>query len=142
VPKQRSLERIAAETILGLVDWKTLSCWAANELSRPDADDGLVDLAIMTAPDSIELDETLQRVLLHCGIGKMDCGRAAHIELTESANEILAGTDDVLSAARRLNAVWSALICTWDVLTPFTTSLIFTTRFSRKIRKLKGTWAT
>jgi hypothetical protein len=104
MPKQRSLERLAAEFVLGIVDWQSLSAWASAELARPDPDDRVLDLAIMLKPDSIEVAETLQRTLVVCGIGEMDCVRAAEIELAESAKDIAAGDDNALTVARRLCA--------------------------------------
>ncbi|TFC58637.1 hypothetical protein E3O68_01430 [Cryobacterium sp. TMB3-1-2] len=98
------------------MDWKSLSAWASTELARPEADDRVLDLAIMLDPDSMEVGETLQRTLVACGIGRMDGVRAAEIELAESANDVLAGTNNVLSVARRLNAVWGMRNHTGDVL--------------------------
>jgi hypothetical protein len=117
VSVERSLERIAAEAVLGIVDWRSLSAWASVELARPEADDRVLDLAIMLDPDSIEVEETLQRVLVACGVGRMDGVRAAGIELVESAKDIFAGRDDVLGAARRLNTVWGRRTYIGDVLT-------------------------
>lgn len=111
VSKQRSLERLAAEFVLGIVDWQSLSAWASAELARPDADDRVLDLAIMLKPDSIEVAETLQRTLVVCGIGEMDCVRAAEIELAESAKDIAAGDDNALAVARRLCAVSGRINC-------------------------------
>lgn len=117
MPLERSLERIAAEAVLGIVDWKSLSAWASVELARPEGDDRVLDLAIMLSPDSIEVEETLQRVLVACGIGRMDSVRAAEIELAESASDILNGNDNVLDATRRLNDVWLRQKATRGVLT-------------------------